>query len=166
MNKEFTWTDSLVTEYAVNTHFSNQKSLEQFKQSKIKEKERIELRFFKPTSSGNLAFWQYKCTEEQFREIKKYAEQILNDEQPKSEQDKLKTGTLTMDEYFANCVKRQEKYNQHQSGEFITKEECEQRERKAFDAAREREGIPMNPNGAPPFLKYDAFSNYKQSLKQ
>ncbi len=91
---------------------------------------------------------------------------ILNDEQPKSEQDKLKTGTLTMDEYFANCVKRQEKYNQHQSGEFITKEECEQRERKAFDAAREREGIPMNPNGAPPFLKYNAFSNYKQSLKQ
>ena len=81
---------------------------------------------------------------------------ILNDEQPKSEFDKLKTGTLTMDEYVAMGVKSQGKYNQPPSGEFITKEECDRRERSAFFA-----GGDWSLR-----RKCFTFDSYKQSLKQ
>ena len=180
MPSEFTWTDELVQQYGNLCHhegwhkFSKADCvvdiMEQFKQSKIKEKERIEVMVFNDGMAGSSVSirpknGRYGIPKEKNESIKQAIESILNNEQPKEDSQREKAEKLKekinadfMDKMFQDAV------NQPLSGELITKEECERREEAAWYAAREKFAIDRNPLDKQ--YRYISFEYYKQSLKQ
>lgn len=191
----FEWTDELLMEFGnyyrtTETVFGPNPFaiVEQFKQSKIKEKERIEVRsvWFEDDDRDNGGgIYKFNTTKQfpprKLLEIAISIEKILNNEQPKvtpsdivdTWMNKERSFSKQVDDYV-NETLRQDAINQllserpqPLSGELITKEECERRERAAWDFAREKYAIDSNPfNKQYRFLSFDQYkSHYQQSLK-
>ena len=166
MPSEFVWNDELVDEFIYfrkdlinNTEcfgLTTKKMMEQFKQSKIKEKERIEVNnvWFEDDRANGGGLWAFDTTKQFHPEklplIKQAIESILNNEQPKEE-----TNPTTFSYKDIPL-----------SGELITKEECERQKRKAFYAARL--GVASSSDEADILFDkatYPRFIHYQQSLK-
>lgn len=122
----------------------------------IKEKEVIEIRLFE-IGSPACTFIQYAGGYEKYKKIIDFANEILNNEQPKEE----KSFSKQVDDYVNEALK-QDAINQllsgkTLSGEFVTKEECERREKKAFESALTGLELKMN---------FPTYEDYQQSLKK
>ena len=177
MPSEFQWNDAVVKDFYNYCYFNvfkqptfPEEMIEKFKQSKIKE--RITVSVFNGGMAGgdfhfrlNRAEW--KVPIEKNEAIKQAIESILNNEQPKV------TPSDIVDDWMNKTHSWRQGRNaefieklidpQPLSGELITKEECERREKRAFHGARF--GMKRIEPASNISTFYPTYEDYQQSLK-
>jgi len=155
-------------------------SFENYKQSKIKEKERIEVMDYELQQEDNnghfhytLKFNKYVNFNKDWPKIIESIESILNDE-PIEEQktwmfeSEFKFGTELNEKItfplYVNGVEFVPKPtdNQPLTGELITLEECERREEAAFYMSRDKSSNRYNTDKT---YRFTTFEQYKQHIK-
>lgn len=147
LKTDFIWDEELVIEYLQMVTPADDENywrheLNRFKQSKIKEKERIEVdtMFTVLEDTALKILFNKQVPDERLPAIKAAIEFVINGEQPKNDT----THSLTH--------------------EYVTKEECERREEDAWNFAREKVVLDRNPqNKQYRYLSFDQYKSLKNS---